>query len=99
MRTLITLAALTGILCITPQSTGADDAPGGWRALSLIKDGKVDPAWAHVGYGGWTVEDGALRTDSDEKGLGLLVYRPEKLGNCQIRVVFKAKDAKSNSGS
>jgi len=43
-------------------------------------------------------EDGMLRTDCDPKGLGLLVYKKERLGNCQLRVVFKPKEAKSNSG-
>ncbi|HTK77964.1 MAG TPA: DUF1080 domain-containing protein [Gemmataceae bacterium] len=98
MRTVLLFASLSGLLFISGGAPAADDAAGGWRALPLIKDGKVDPAWSHVGYGGWTVEDGAIRTDSDERGLGLLVYRPEKFGNCQIRVVFKAKDARSNSG-
>jgi hypothetical protein len=64
----------------------------------LIVDGKINPDWVHVGWGGFAVEDGTLRTDCDPRGLGLLVYRPEALGNCQIRIVFKAKDAKSNSG-
>src|SRR5213592_3435825 len=98
MRTAMFLAAVSALpLQLSTRATAADDAAGGWRALPLIKDGKVDPAWSHVGFGGWTVEDGAIRTDSDERGLGLLVYRPEKFGNCQIRIVFKAKDAKSNS--
>jgi hypothetical protein len=69
-----------------------------WRALPLITDGKVDPNWAHTGWGGFVVDDGALRTECDAKGLGLLVYRKERLGDCQIRVVFKAKDARSNAG-
>ena len=69
-----------------------------WRSLPLIADGKVDPSWMHVGYGGWAVDNGALRTEPDPKGLGLLVYTKERLGNCQIRVVFKTKDAQSNSG-
>ncbi len=73
-------------------------AEGEWRTLPLIKDGKVDPSWAHVGYGGVVVEDGALKTECDPKGLGLLVYKKEKLGNCQIRVVFKAKDERANAG-
>jgi hypothetical protein len=30
--------------------------------------------------------------------MGLLLYRREKFGNCQIRVVYKCKDAKSNAG-
>ena len=69
-----------------------------WRPLPLITDGKVNPNWIHIGWGGFVVDDGALKTDCDPKGLGLLVYKKERLGNCQIRVVFKAKDAKSNSG-
>jgi len=70
----------------------------GWKTLPLIKDGKVDPAWVHVGYGGFVVDDGALRTECDPKGLGLLVYSKERLGNCQLRVVFKTKDERANAG-
>lgn len=70
----------------------------GWRSLPLVKDGKVDPAWVLVGYGGFVVEDGGLRTEPDEKGLGLLLYRPEKFGDCQVRVTYRSKDAKSNAG-
>ena len=69
-----------------------------WRPLPLISDGKVDQNWIHLGWGGFSVDDGALRTDCDPKGLGLLVYKKERLGNCQIRVVFKAKEPKSNAG-
>jgi hypothetical protein len=78
---------------------GADpNAEPAWRALPLVADGKLDPSWCHVGWGGFAVEDGALRTECDPKGLGLLVYTKERFGNCQIRVVFKQKDAKSNAG-
>ncbi len=56
------------------------------------------PSWVHVGWGGFVVDDGALRTECDPKGLGLLVYKKERFGNCQIRVVFKTKDEKSNAG-
>jgi len=77
----------------------ADESPGtAWRTLPLIKDGSVHPDWVQIGYGGFAVEDGSLRTDCDERGLGLLLYRKEKFGNCQMRVVFRPKDAKSNSG-
>src|ERR1044071_9651502 len=69
-----------------------------WRSLPLISGGKVDPNWVHTGYGGFSVDDGTLRTDCDPRCLGLLVYKKERLGNCQIRVVFRAKEAKSNSG-
>ena len=69
-----------------------------WQPLPLISDGRVDANWVHLGWGGFVVDDGALRTECDPKGLGLLVYKKERLGNCQIRVVFKAKDARSNAG-
>ena len=85
--------------CLLPVLHGADSAAEPtWRPLPLITDGKVDPNWVHVGWGGFVVDDGALRTECDPKGLGLLVYKKERLGNCQVRVVFKAKDVKSNSG-
>src|SRR5262245_32904065 len=80
-------------------AAGAGDQPAtDWRALPLIKDAKVDPAWVQIGYGGFAVEDSSLRTECDEKGLGLLLYSKEKFGDCQIRVAYKAKDAKSNAG-
>jgi hypothetical protein len=64
----------------------------------LITDGKIDPNWIQVGWGGFAIDDGTLRAEPAAEGLGLLVYKKERLGNCQIRVVFKAKEAKSNSG-
>jgi hypothetical protein len=69
-----------------------------WRALPLIQNGKIDPAWVQIGYGGFAVDDGSLRTECDERGMGLLLYRGEKFGDCQIRVVYKANDARSNAG-
>lgn len=94
---IILFAAATAITCNLPLSHAAENEPA-WRPLPLITNGKVDPNWVHVGYGGFSVDDGTLRTDCDPKGLGLLVYKKERLGNCQIRVVFKTKDRKSNSG-
>lgn len=70
----------------------------GWRALPLIEDGKVAARWVQVGWGGFTVEDGALRTAPAPQGLGLLVFQGERFGNCQIRVMFKALNAKANAG-
>jgi len=87
------------IACSFSVLRGAETkAEPAWRPLPLIADGKVDPSWTHIGWGGFVVDDGALRTDCDPKGLGLLVYQKERFGNCQIRVVFKSKEAKSNSG-
>jgi len=76
----------------------APTADPAWRPLPLVTDGKVDPGWVHVGWGGFVVDNGFLRTECDPKGLGLLVYKKERFGKCQIRVIFKSKEAKSNSG-
>ena len=84
------------------QSGAAGRAEQSWRTLPLITDGKVDPAWFHTGYGVFTVDNevagGALRTDCDARGLGLLVYGKKKFGDCQIRVVYRGKDPRANSG-
>jgi hypothetical protein len=69
-----------------------------WRSLPLIKDGEIDLAWMQIGYGEFVVDGETIRSECSEKGLGLLLYRPEKFGDCQIRVVYKQQDAKSNSG-
>jgi hypothetical protein len=91
--------ALALIFLCTPFLYAADTkTDAAWRSLPLIKDGKIDSSWTHIGYGGFAVEDDTIKTDCDPKGLGLLVYNKERLGNCQIRVVFKTKDEKSNSG-
>jgi hypothetical protein len=93
------IVAAAALACSLPDLAGADSASeAAWRSLPLITDGKVDPNWSHTGWGGFVVDDGALRTECDPRGLGLLVYKKERLGNCQIRVVFKSKEAKSNAG-
>jgi hypothetical protein len=98
-RSFLSCLLLSTGACAIPVAFGAESkAEATWRALPLITDGKVDPNWVHLGYGGFSVDNGTLRTDCDPKGLGLLVYKKERLGDCQIRVVFKTKDAKSNAG-
>ena len=89
----VALAAVAIALPAAETTTAAS-----WRPLPLVTNGKIDPNWVHVGWGGFVVDDGTLRTDCDPKGLGLLVYKKQRFGNCQLRVVFKAKEAKSNSG-
>jgi hypothetical protein len=69
-----------------------------WRPLPLITHGRIAEGWVHVGWGGFAVDGDSLRTECDPKGLGLLVYKKERFGNCQLRVVFKSKEPKSNSG-
>src|SRR5688572_11572741 len=98
MRWVSAIAIVLLIVIGRDVGYGQNQNGTGWRALPLIKDGKVDPAWAHTGFGSFAVDDGALRTDCDERGLGLLVYTKEKLGDCQIRVVYRTKDPRSNAG-
>jgi len=93
------IICMAAVACCLPVLHGAESvSEPAWRALPLITEGKVNSSWTHVGWGGFVVDHGALRTECDPRGLGLLVYRKERFGNCQIRVVFKSKEAKSNSG-
>lgn len=85
------------LACAVFTTHGAETKDG-WRVLPLIKDGKASPDWVQVGYGGMVVDGDALRTECVPEGLGLLVYQKERLGNCQVRVVFKAKDERANAG-
>jgi hypothetical protein len=96
-RCLIFLLA-TFVFGLHLVSAAEPKGDAGWRALPLIADGKVHPNWAHVGWGGFVVDDGALRTECDPRGLGLLVCAKERFGNCRLRIVFKTKDEKSNAG-
>jgi hypothetical protein len=74
-------------------------AEADWRQIPLIEGGKVAPGWKHVGWGAMKVEGDVLATESDARGLGVLVYAKEKLGDCQIRIVYRPKDATSNAGA
>ena len=87
------VAAMTS-LC----ATRAADSNADWKKIPLIDNGKVASDWVHIGYGSMQVEGDALRTEPAPEGLGLLVYKKEKLGNCQIKVVFKTKDQRANAG-
>ncbi len=77
---------------------GAAASGGRWRSLPLIIDGKIDAAWAQMGWGGFVVDGGAIRTECDDRGMGVLLYKPEKFGDCQIRVVYRCEKPKSNAG-
>ena len=89
---------LVAILTFALGFAQAADPATAWRPLPFITNGELDTNWIHIGYGGWTVDNGALRTKPDAKGLGLLVYQKERFGNCQIRLIFKTKETNSNSG-
>jgi len=89
---------LMGSFSFSIASAAERKMESGWRSLPLISNGKIDKDWCHVGWGGFVVDGDLLKAECDPKGLGLLVYEKEKFGNCQIRVMFKTKDEKSNSG-
>ena len=95
---LLLVTAVAG--CASNGGGGAETkaGAGGWRTIPLVQAGKVAPGWKHTGYGTFVVDDGTLRTECDERGLGLLVYTREKFGDCQLRVVYRAKDERSNAG-
>src|ERR1051325_2557314 len=76
--------------------SAAETSP--WRILPLIKDGKIADEWVHIGWGQFIVEGDSIKAQPDGRGMGLLIYKPEKLGNCQIRVIYKPLNAKCNSG-
>jgi hypothetical protein len=83
------------VAIVSAQAATAEDT---WRTIPLIENGKPAAAWKHVGWGSMKVEGDSLVTISDERGLGLFVYTKEKLGDCQIRIVYQPEHARSNSG-
>lgn len=50
--------------------------------------------WDHVGNGGFTIEDGLLKTYG---GMGLLWYTPQKFHDVTLRVVYKGA-SQNNAG-
>jgi len=90
------------MVCVLAGFAGAGERASAldsqWRALRLVSDGKIDSAWAQMGWGGFVVDGGALRTECDDRGMGVLLYKPEKFGDCQIRVVYRCEKATSNAG-
>lgn len=89
-------AALAWLMAVAAMLAGArgDD----WQPIPLIREGQVAPEWKQVGFGRMVVEGDALRTEPDERGLGLLVYTQRPLGNCQVRIEYRPRDARSNAG-
>jgi hypothetical protein len=90
--------AQISLMALFVWSAAAEPVDKTWRALPLITDGKVDSAWAMIGWGGFAVDDGALRTVPEDRGMGLLLYQKEKFGDCQLRIVYRCEKPKSNSG-
>lgn len=90
-----------GVVLLAGSFAAGGDAPSerNWRTLPLVANHAIDPSWKHLWGGGFSVmEDGSVRTDCDDAGMGLLLYTKEHFGNCQIRVVYRGENARSNSG-
>jgi len=85
LRSFLILAATTlaaGFLAVHPART-ADE---GWKP---IWDGKTLDGWVHLGPGGFTIENGLLKSHG---GMGLLWYTKRKFGTGDtLRVVFKTE--------
>lgn len=58
-------------------------------------NGKDLTGWRMTGFGGFVVEEGALKTQG---GMGLLWYPARKFGNETIRVVFRTTSGSGNAG-
>ena len=58
-------------------------------------NGKDLTGWKHVGSGRFVVEEGLLHP---EGGVGLLWFEGEKVGDAVVRVIYKVKSLKDNSG-
>lgn len=97
MRSILISAALCFCAAspVPAQSTRSSDE---WRTLPLIDDGKIADGWEFVGYGDFKVANSAIQTLPDARGLGLLVYKAEKFGDCRIKVVYRSEGARSNAG-
>src|SRR5258708_3522753 len=68
------------------------------RTLPLIKEGKITDDWVHIGWGQFIIDGDSIKAEPDGRGMGLLAYKPERFGNCQIRVIYKPQNSKCNSG-
>jgi hypothetical protein len=89
----LSIAALLSALLIVPARSADDrQSRNDWHFLF---DGKSLEGWEHLGPGKMVLENGTIRT---EGGMGLLWYSGAKLGNCEIRVVYKTTSKTSNSG-
>lgn len=89
---LATLLLLPACTDESPPDDVTDDASA--EAWTPLFNGEDLSGWEHVGEGGFTLEDGRLKT---EGGMGLLWYTGQKIGDAQIQVEYRSPDT-SNAG-
>ena len=92
MRRSFALLIAIALASLTNLNFAGDQPAAGWKP---IFNGKDMTNWKMTGPGEFKVEDGELVTYG---GMGLLTYEKEKLGNCEIKVVFKLMALNDNSG-
>jgi hypothetical protein len=80
--------SLFAALCVAPIFAGSS----GWKELF---NGKDLTGWKHVDKGNMTVENGFIQTHG---GMGLLYWTGGKVGNSQLKVVYRMRDHNDNSG-
>jgi hypothetical protein len=100
MKNFLLIALVAGLFALSGWHTRAAAHESPLAAPDTAKwtplfDGKDLAGWKHVGPGSMAVENGLIRGHG---GMGLLYWTGGKLGNCQIRVVFKMRDMNDNSG-
>ena len=100
MKNSLLISLVAGLFVLSGWHSRVAAHESGFAAPDTVKwtqlfDGKDLNGWKHVGPGSMAVENGLIRGHG---GMGLLYWTGGKLGNCQIRVVFKMRDMNDNSG-
>lgn len=88
---LLSLTLLLIFILSRSLSAGVADTTK-WRQLF---NGKDLTGWKQIGPGEHYVENGLLKSKG---GMGMLLWKGEKFGNCVLRVVFAMRDSNSNAG-
>lgn len=86
------LAFKAASLLVIAAGAAAAAPHSDWKQLF---NGKNLDGWKHVGKGYMAVSNGLIQTHG---GMGLLYWTQSKLGNCELRVVYKMRDKNDNSG-
>ena len=94
-RRLIGFVALVVVASVAAPTLRAADAPkeGAAKAIELF-NGKDLTGWKHAGPGEFKVQDGTLVTSG---GMGLL-WTEQEFSDFTLRLQFKVKESKNNSG-
>ncbi|MFK7862599.1 MAG: DUF1080 domain-containing protein [Pseudohongiellaceae bacterium] len=90
-RALLSTLSISAVLSLG-AAVAALGSESDWRPLFSGDEDLSD--WQQVGPGGFSVEEGLLKSSG---GMGLLWYTPKKIGDAEIRVVFRNPGGK-NSG-